>query len=681
MARSIVRVRQPAATQNLVVAVSLTLLAACSQNSGTTGSGAGGSGPGGHGVTVGGAGGGTGAAGPGGAGVASGTGGQTTGAGGGLVVGAGGSGGAAADAGAAGAGGGAAGATSAAGGAVGSAGSGGAPVGTSGQAGSSGSGGISGAAGAATMPVACQSPAAVTGTAVSVAVNVTTTRATVGADMMGIYAAVYDNNFRAPTTPPLLQAAGVRAIRYPGGSYADVYHWETATASIQNKGSASETMPYVAANTDFGSFIGLIESVGATGIITVNYGSNPQGTGPGVPQEAAAWVAYANGSPSNTLAIGVDSSGADWKTVGYWAGLRAADKLAVDDGSNFLRISHPTPVGIKYWEVGNELYGNGYYYGGEGWEEDLHLLHNGTPRTGNANLSPAKYGQVFPSFAQAMKAVDPTVQVGAIVHWPYTEYASPNATDWNSSVLTAATCAAMDFGINHWYAGQMTLTDLLTRPRTDIPMMYSALQAKVKALCPSKAGTIPIAVTEWGPNYLSITNVTPPAQTQLIGVFAADSYATFMEQGAINVDWLEIHNNSYLDTGDVPTWGYHGQQMAGYLANAGDAMVQATVQTTAAAFNGGLFQAHASQHADGSVAVMLVNTSPTTVAAATVTVAGLAAGAKLPCVGTRYAYTPGAMNADGVVAAAPIFSTNDANNRVAVAVPAYSVVVVVFPKP
>ncbi|MES1206462.1 MAG: hypothetical protein ABUS79_11035, partial [Pseudomonadota bacterium] len=370
----------------------------------------------------------------------------------------------------------------------------------------------------------------------------------------------------------------------------------------------------------------------------------------------------------------------DWTTVGYWAGLRAASPLDVDDGRNFLRIAHAAPVGIKYWEIGNELYGNGYYYGGEGWEEDLHLLHNGTARQGNANLSPVKYGEVFPSFAQAMKAVDPTVKIGAVLHWPYNEYAAPNNTDWNDSVLSSGTCAAMDFGVNHWYAGS-NLTDLLTRPRTDIPMMFTALQTKVRTRCPSRVGNLPLAVTEWGPNYLNFS-VTPPAQTQLIGVFAADAYANFMEQGAIAVHWLELHGDtgSYLSANDTPVWGYHGQQIASTLANGGDAMVQATVQTPPAAFNGGLFQAHASKHADGSTAIMLVNTSPTTVAAATVNVSGLAAGTQLPCTGTRYLYAPVNTNADGPVTSAPVFSTNDANNRVTVAVPALSVVVVVFPK-
>ena len=44
----------------------------------------------------------------------------------------------------------------------------------------------------------------------------------------------------------------------------------------------------------------MMEKVGANALITVNYGMNSLGTGGGEPKEAAAWVAYANGSQTRT---------------------------------------------------------------------------------------------------------------------------------------------------------------------------------------------------------------------------------------------------------------------------------------------------------------------------------------------------------------------------------------------
>lgn len=542
-------------------------------------------------------------------------------------------------------------------------------------------------AGSGGITVACMPPVSVTGTAATVAVNLAATPlATVGANFMGVCTAVYDGNAQNATVPPLLKAAGVTALRYPGGSIGDVYHWETnTTSSVQSTNNRSGDV-YVAPGADFGGFISLLEKVGANAMITVNYGTNPAGTGPGVPQEAAAWVAYANGDPASTKAIGMDSTGQDWKTVGYWATLRASAPLPVDDGQNFLRINHPASAGIKYWEIGNELYGNGYYYGDCGWEADLHLPVPADPtpcpaRQGKTELSPATYGMGVKAFAAAMKAADPTVKVGGVVHWPYGEYA-----DWNGAMLPQA-CSSIDFVVNHWYAGS-TLNSLLTIAHTDIPSMYRDLRVALTTAangCGTKGATLPIAVTEWGVNTYGAPEITaalvPPApgvptHTQYMGIFAAESFVNFMEQSSLTALWQELHGfpPNYLGADDSSLWGHHGALMANYLAGAGDALLPATLSNAGALMT--VLFPHASRHADGSVSVMLTNTSPTATAAVTVNVTG---GSMLGCVGTRYAYTPVGTDNDGTVTSQPIFSSATGAS-VSVGVPPFSVVVVTFPK-
>ena len=591
------------------------------------------------------------------------------------------------------------------GGANGTAGqSGGSPDGGSaGRTGSGGRGmggsGIGGARGIGGAMAACMPPIGITsGTAATVTANLGTVRqAGVSPDLMGVHTSVYDSFMQQDTTPWLLQDAGVKSLRYPGGSYSDLYHWETNTGTSTPASGGGSNVIYIANATDFGSFVGFMERVGANALITVNYGINSAGTGPGVPQEAAAWVAYANGSASNTTVIGVDADNMDWQTVGYWATLRGSAPLAIDDGKNFLRINHPAPVGIKYWEIGNEIYGNGYYYGGCGWESDMHFPYStaalcaGTPsRLANPLLSPTTYGAAVKAFSIAMKAVDPSIKIGGIVAWPTaTQYQT-----WNAAVLTAA-CANMDFAVNHWYAGR-SLTGLLTVPETDIPGMFSATGAGLRSTlananyhCPAN---MPIAVTEWGPN-TAMGNVVIPASTpaaapvgsQILGLFAAESYANFMEQGALSVHWLELHNNSYLANPDLsdpftsmadsPRWGYHGQEIAHFLAGGNDKIVQATV-TNAGALQT-LLKVHAAQHVDGGVSVMITNTSPSTAANVTVAITGGATA--LACVGIRYLYAPVNGDQDGPVTSDFIFSSTDGLS-VPVAVPAYSSVVVVFPK-
>ena len=62
-------------------------------------------------------------------------------------------------------------------------------------------------------------------------------------------------------------------MRYPGGSYSDIYHWRDHTAPGG----------YVAPDTDFDHFMAGVRRAGAQPIVIANYGT-------GTPQEAADWV-------------------------------------------------------------------------------------------------------------------------------------------------------------------------------------------------------------------------------------------------------------------------------------------------------------------------------------------------------------------------------------------------------
>ena len=562
-----------------------------------------------------------------------------------------------------------------------------------GTAGATGTGGVAGTLGPGGAPPACASPITITtGTAATVTVTTTTTvRASVSADLMGVHTSVYDANMQLPTTPDLLKAAGVTSLRYPGGSYADLYHWSTHKGTFTPASGAGSNTIFVAPDTHFGAFLLMMEKVGANALITVNYGMNSLGTGGGEPKEAAAWVAYANGSPSSTTSIGADSKGTDWKTVGFWASLRAAAPLVTDDGYNMFRISHTAPFGIKYWEVGNELYGNGWYYGSCGWEADMHVAYpaSGTcsDRMNNAALSPAAYGAGVKAYVAAMKAVDSTIKVGGIV----VAHSDTEYMNWNSMVLPQA-CGSngMDFASVHWYAGT-TLAALATVPETEIPKLFQRARAALGTSSYACKGGVdmPIAITEWGPNTVGNNVVIPastvdhaPAGSQIAGLFAVESYAGFMDQGAMAAHWLELHNNSYLAgvdatndpftmANDSPRWGYHAAQLAHFLAKGGDHMVQAAQSGTF----GAALKTHASVHANGDIAVLMTNTNKNVDANVTLNITG----GNVACVGTRYAYTPVNTDQDGGLTGDWIFA-NTAGTSVPVLVPRYSSVVVVFPK-
>ena len=457
----------------------------------------------------------------------------------------------------------------------------------------------------------------------------------------GLHSSIYDNALQEPATPIELEAVGIRLLRYPGGGYSDNYHWSNHSLSPFHSGG-QPSAGYIARGSDFGSYYSLIEAFGGSVMVTVNYGTNLAGTGAGEPKEAAAWVAYANGDPEDERELGLDGAGNDWHSVGYWASLRAAAALATDDGVNFLRIGHPAPLGIKYWEIGNELFGNGYY--GQNFEEDLHAPYDlsapydNSGRRGLASLSGTTYGAGVVAYAEAMRAVDPSIKVGAVLGTQFDSF----GPSWNSAVL-AACAASIDFGIVHFYPGQDP-SSLLAAPRLQIAASFADLRQRFVDSAGDHAADIELAVTEVGPGASVDWSRYPSVARHAQGLFALDAYLTFFAEGATNVDWLELHNGTFLsDRNSSRGPAYYGIALAHLLAAEGDTLVA----TTSAQ---GSIVAHAALRADGSLGILLVNTqAPASDGSIEpVDVPVTSAGDDFPTSGYRYDYAPLA-SAPGVI--------------------------------
>lgn len=249
-------------------------------------------------------------------------------------------------------------------------------------------------------------------TTISVGVNANQTVRTVDARHFGVNLAVWDGNYDPPnhtTTVALLQEIGCPYVRLPGGSLSDEYHWSSNT-------SWTNTWQW---QTSFPDFMRVVTNANAQVILTVNHGS-------GSPQEAAAWVAYANGNATlygtpNDVALGADSSGRDWKTAGYWARLRTLTAASNPDNAfDFLAMGRSAPFGIRYWEIGNECYGT--------WERDTNALPHHA----------FTYAVRATNFIAQMKAVDPTIKIGLVAAPGESEYAN-GYTDhpaWNARTST-----------------------------------------------------------------------------------------------------------------------------------------------------------------------------------------------------------------------------------------------------
>ncbi len=444
---------------------------------------------------------------------------------------------------------------------------------------------------------------------------------------LGAPANLYDGYTYDKITTAYLKASGLTTLRFPNSS-ADVYHWSTNTVTPY-KGIESG---YIAPAATFANAAQLVDQVG-TVLVTVDYGSNLEGTGGGEPAEAAAWVAYANGDTSSSKVIGKDSTGHDWDTVAKWAKIRGEAPLATDDGYNFLRISHAAPLNVKLWQIGSHVYNNGYYGGEHVGEPDLHgpaptALKDFGKLKKNAKLSPAFYGDQIVEFAKAMKEVDSTIQIGAAFVTP------PDgltwAPDWNATVLKRA-CAAIDFETLEWVSGGVMPPDwktldegaLLTNARSTLAGIFTGILYDDKNNCP-KGHTPRIAFSPAG--VITWPKVDHPVSEAL---YTADVMALLVESGSVNITTPELYSDNMIAS-DRKKVGpvFSGMQMVHIaMLHPGDQMIDASSSDTKLAV-------HAVKRRDGVLALMLINEDPSTPVTAKINVSGGAVGTK----GRRFEY-------------------------------------------
>lgn len=128
-------------------------------------------------------------------------------------------------------------------------------------------------------------------------------------------------------------AARFSAVRFPGGSVANTYHWTRAIGPVAERGlnvhgRTGEPLTNEFGPDEFGQFV---DDRGLQAMMVANFGT-------GTAREAADWVEYMNAP------LGTNPNG------GFaWAKLRAAN-------------GHPPPYGVRNWEIGNEVYGPGQSY-------------------------------------------------------------------------------------------------------------------------------------------------------------------------------------------------------------------------------------------------------------------------------------------------------------------------------
>ncbi|HEV7610205.1 MAG TPA: hypothetical protein VGO61_22930 [Steroidobacteraceae bacterium] len=397
--------------------------------------------------------------------------------------------------------------------------------------------------------------------------------------MFGLNAAVWDGAYASPNTTALLTELNNQSLRFPGGSLSDVYHWQTNT-------SEGETFDWA---TNFDEFVATAAATHAAVYITANYGT-------GTPEEAAAWVRYANKVKRHN---------------------------------------------VRYWEIGNENYGT--------WEAD----NNARPH------DPVTYANRFKEYWRQMKAVDPSIKIGAVVvtgednFANYTDHPVTNArtglvhNGWTPVMLDTLKQLGVtpDFVVYHRYEqGPGGESDLfLLNSAASWANDATALRQMLDDYLGRKARQVELAVTE----HNSVFSNPGKQTTSLVnGLFYADAMGNLLKTEFNAMLWWDLRNGQEAGNNNSSTlygWRRYGDygivsaadpagpadryptfyvnKLLKYFARGGEKVVQASSDY-------GSLGVYAVTGDDRSLRILVINKHPSAALNATISVPGLRKGEK-----------------------------------------------------
>jgi len=239
-------------------------------------------------------------------------------------------------------------------------------------------------------------------------------------------------------TMALLKDLGAPVYRWPGGNFVSGYDWRDGIGDPDRRPPRKNPAWQGVEHNDFGihEFMAFCEELDTDPYIAVN-------SGLGSVEDARAEVEYVNGDASTSM------------------------------GRQRAENGHAQPWGVKWWGIGNEMYG------------DWQLGH----------MSLEEYVQKHNTFAGAMRGADPSITligVGATGPW--------------SETMLAECADRMDLLSEHFYCGEKSGLIEHVRQIPDAVRAKAEAHRRYWAEIPSlKDNPIPIALDEYnywyGPHY------------------------------------------------------------------------------------------------------------------------------------------------------------------------------------
>ncbi|MEO0494508.1 MAG: alpha-L-arabinofuranosidase [Actinomycetota bacterium] len=368
---------------------------------------------------------------------------------------------------------------------------------------------------------------------------------------------------------PAIDVAGVEVLRFPGGSWSNDYDWLACLDGLDGC-----FWPWAMTVADFARVMSDVDE-STEFVWTIHYN--------GTPEEAAALVAFFNGDVDDQTVIGVDADGVDWGVEAQWAQRR------VD-------LGFADPIGVRYWEIGNEIYGAAASAGPQcasfGWE-------NVATCDGTEYMLGIDDQAGLVEYAAAIRAVDPASQIGAVGVAPAGAW-----SDFGNEVLAAAD-GHVDFYIVHWYG-----YDNSPDPASIPGRAQEAWPASMAGLREAMAGwgvpELAVAVTEY--NLVSFRD----GDTDAVMRTAANAFFTAETIGAMALSGVEIANHWNLFDGEDGLGTSYGL----VDADSGEALPVlfgfrswSLMGTTLRPVVGDAVTTYATSGDDGSVQIMLLNPS------------------------------------------------------------------------
>jgi alpha-L-arabinofuranosidase len=285
-----------------------------------------------------------------------------------------------------------------------------------------------------------------------------------------------------PELMALFGQLGITVLRYPSGTPGDFFHWAEAI------GPVSSRLPQI---DPFSS------SSGALVYDCPIFG----------PEEFAAVADQLGTEILINTNVGTSSDG------------------GAQEAADWLRYYEDAGVRARYWEIGNENYIDGAAY----WFAAAHK-------------TPAEYAAIFNAQAAALRAVDPTVQVGAIVN---------DQVSWNSVVVAGAqrpdfyaihvgyapeACLAPDGGISPADAWRSTLSN---------PVLVQYRLSQAEQQIAQYGGDAGLAMTEHAASWGTCSSDIPTEEAELEPNYALGSalYSALLYDLMMNDPHLMMANH------------------------------------------------------------------------------------------------------------------------------------------